>query len=787
MPDTLYLQIESRERVASRVLTFASPSLRIGRGVSCEIRLIDPTLAEVECLLRRRGETWHVQPLNNLGRVSIDGRAVEHLRALAIGVPLRVGEHVLTLRSPVSTRPSYGDFGVPIPVGPSPASVTAGTDLAESRLDGRGYADPTARIGARSTTPARPAAFPVSDPDRGLDRHPSSAARIVLDPWRDRPPSASSPWSDDGIVAPDERTSPLDPGPRIVPFPTVDFSPEVDEPAADGSKALDSDATIAVEEVGPVTCQAESRPTVGDRKDIEPAIASEIGSTVAWDIAPAVPEVVHSASTEAPRIGAPTFSAVVGIDLKVTNQVESAGHAFADESASPVDPARRAEVPSPPLALSPPREKASRSAPPDPGPSRPQFVEAPLPELDDLEWPSARVILASHVATIEKAGKARTARPRDVRRPEPSASIAPSSWSLPAWLAATPMVLMVLAFGSAGTALSWQWGQDAREAGMIADRLLRSDETAPPFVVDDIGEDATWWRTTSAHLALKAAALGSAKPDATREDRVLSILHVARRVAPLEPSTRLSRAMRDPSGRDPSSLGLSRDVVALAQTGRMLAHRKKDDAALAAFRAALDMAVRADLPRGRVPSFLDGATSKRFALPNEDVVAEVVNDMADVPGWPVSTWSAGLPDDPLVLIATYRVLREREASADADAVLGRLLKLGPASTGPRTCSQTAWAEALAEKGRWEESASAYQDAIDSTDDESLRRAFCLNLGMILTRGGEKARAAEALLTARAGRGEDEIGRAVARFVAREGLRGATAQPASPASRAIRAN
>jgi hypothetical protein len=59
--------------------------------------------------------------------------------------------------------------------------------------------------------------------------------------------------------------------------------------------------------------------------------------------------------------------------------------------------------------------------------------------------------------------------------------------------------------------------------------------------------------------------------------------------------------------------------------------------------------------------------------------------------------------------------------------------------------------------------------------------------MIFTRGGEKARAAEALLAARAGRGEDEIGRAVAQFIAREGLRGTSAHPAPSSARSLRTN
>ena len=74
MPETLFLHIESRGRTAARVLELPGDSLRIGRGAQCEVRLGELSLAEVECLLRRRGEVWHIQPLGPPGKLSIDGR-----------------------------------------------------------------------------------------------------------------------------------------------------------------------------------------------------------------------------------------------------------------------------------------------------------------------------------------------------------------------------------------------------------------------------------------------------------------------------------------------------------------------------------------------------------------------------------------------------------------------------------------------------------------------------------------------------------------------------------------
>ena len=75
------------------------------------MRLDDPSLDEVEFFLRPRGETWHVQPLSPKGRMSIDGRPVLHLRALAMNVPLRaLGEATLVLHRDTAAdlSPTFG-------------------------------------------------------------------------------------------------------------------------------------------------------------------------------------------------------------------------------------------------------------------------------------------------------------------------------------------------------------------------------------------------------------------------------------------------------------------------------------------------------------------------------------------------------------------------------------------------------------------------------------------------------------------------------------------------------
>ena len=123
MPDITYLQIQEDDTDATRVVELPGAAIRVGRGAVCEVRLSDPELAEVQCLLRRRGDTWHVQPIGPAGLVSVDGDAVDHLRPLAADLPLRVGSFRLLIR-----REDRGEFRTPIEVG--------ATDGAQ-RLDGQ--------------------------------------------------------------------------------------------------------------------------------------------------------------------------------------------------------------------------------------------------------------------------------------------------------------------------------------------------------------------------------------------------------------------------------------------------------------------------------------------------------------------------------------------------------------------------------------------------------------------------------------------------------------------------
>ncbi len=113
MPETACLHIQSHESDPIRVVELPGVSVRIGRGSYCEVRLPEPSLAEEECHLRRRGSTWHLVPVASPCAITIEGRAVERPRPLPYGMPLRAGDHWLTLRPVGASPPEWGHAQAP--------------------------------------------------------------------------------------------------------------------------------------------------------------------------------------------------------------------------------------------------------------------------------------------------------------------------------------------------------------------------------------------------------------------------------------------------------------------------------------------------------------------------------------------------------------------------------------------------------------------------------------------------------------------------------------------------
>jgi hypothetical protein len=195
MADARFLHIRSRDADSPRVLPLSGSAVRIGRGRQCEVQLGEPALADVQCLLRRRGKNWHVQPVGPPGRLSIEGRPVEHPRTLSIGVPLRVGHHWLTLRPADESATRLGTFDAPITVEPGTVFVAPIPPVRPVPLSERSYADPTRVIqqpaaGEGQREPARDWRARIDEHERWLQSRRSERRAPAATP---QPPAAAAP------------------------------------------------------------------------------------------------------------------------------------------------------------------------------------------------------------------------------------------------------------------------------------------------------------------------------------------------------------------------------------------------------------------------------------------------------------------------------------------------------------------------------------------------------------------------------------------------------------------
>ena len=97
LPEAAHLHVRSRDGRSTRVVPLSAPNVRIGRGRACEVAIDDPGVADVQCLLRRRGESWHLHPVGPPGLLTIDGRPVDAPRPVPMGTTIRLGDRWLTL------------------------------------------------------------------------------------------------------------------------------------------------------------------------------------------------------------------------------------------------------------------------------------------------------------------------------------------------------------------------------------------------------------------------------------------------------------------------------------------------------------------------------------------------------------------------------------------------------------------------------------------------------------------------------------------------------------------
>jgi tetratricopeptide (TPR) repeat protein len=116
MPESACLHIQARDADLIRVVEIPGTSVRIGRASYCEVRLSEPEVADEECLLRRRGGTWHLVPVARSRHVMLGEQPVERPLPIPFGMSFQVGEHRLTLQATSDGPGRWGSFQRPIPL-----------------------------------------------------------------------------------------------------------------------------------------------------------------------------------------------------------------------------------------------------------------------------------------------------------------------------------------------------------------------------------------------------------------------------------------------------------------------------------------------------------------------------------------------------------------------------------------------------------------------------------------------------------------------------------------------
>jgi tetratricopeptide (TPR) repeat protein len=391
----------------------------------------------------------------------------------------------------------------------------------------------------------------------------------------------------------------------------------------------------------------------------------------------------------------------------------------------------------------------------------------------EIEWPSAKDILGAHSRSSSRlpaTGGPKSSRKRTVLLAVPTLAKAPSCWAPPVWLAGPVAAIFVVSTGLLGCGFSWSWARDSYMASVVTDRLLTSDRAIQRSPLpESVGPpDGGWMVSTAGHLANWAIFLSRfAGEEIQSPAETSALLERALSASPINPTARLAQAQLEPvqNATDVSirSLGLSRDAVSLAWTARrLLAAGRKEDA-LKLYGGALSVAVPDVSSRSPVPRFIEDPGIRRYLLPGEAQVRDIVSDLVSQNAWMFDEWSRTLPDTPTVLIATARLLREK-GRGEAETVLDRLLENkaiaeSPGESGP--VALAARAEAFALRSRWKEADELYRQAIDSMADPTVARSWWFNLADIAYRSDDEAQRQAALRAASAVASSDDITRRAA--------------------------
>jgi tetratricopeptide (TPR) repeat protein len=324
-----------------------------------------------------------------------------------------------------------------------------------------------------------------------------------------------------------------------------------------------------------------------------------------------------------------------------------------------------------------------------------------------------------------------------------------------------------------GSLLSLMWSGDSYNAAVIGHRLITRLENPgreKPLPLAVVPPELSWWFTTPLHLSEWGLYLGRSRTDNDRTQEGRELVEAAVRISPMSPMARLARA-RHASKLGSSSinsldLGLSRDAVSLAWTARVLRRAGKKQSAIRIYHQALRIACDCGLAANSVPTFNGESNVRRYLLPGESTVREIVRELIAGGDLTFQEWSLALPRNSIATLAAARLLCESErpearVRQEAEVLLQQILNPDheTAATGVGLAVQIAMmAEAHALLSQWRDAEQQYHQAIDSIGDPTIKRSWWFNLASVAYQSNNSAERKAALEAALETPTSDDISR-----------------------------
>lgn len=753
MPEATFLHIQTCENTSPRVVELTGSPLRVGRGPQCDVRLDDPSLGDVQCELTRRGASWRIQPIGPAGRISIEGVPVEQPCPLPLGVTVRVGSARLTLRGAVALDASSNGFEIPLPAEHEVILSTNVPPAEPASWTGHGWGNNA----ERNTTPG--ASNPAMEEE--ADRLERWRARLATRErsLRNRAKELrwEARWRAVGEDLRAREAPPAEVPPRGAPTARRKPAPEAAPQHAEPDVEADTDAPeqgvvpfsfpfalrpeplepIEPEAAPPSPAQAQddpheppgAEPTV-DRTAVFRQLFESLGTlgnvqavpATADDLAATGSEVVESPPVPSPEPEAPE------IDPRPREAIAHEPERPPDAAGEAVDEGDgEAEAESDAVGD---REQDG------PHPTQAQAQAQAQTSESGFHLPSVRDVLGG-AAPPRAPTSERGRRGRSGARPAPTVGVAPESWALPGWFAAPVVVGLALTLGLGSLRLAWTWASEQAAFAGVANTLLGDAPLPATPIEPPEPSEPRWWASNPRFLLMNALLRARGGPGAGSPEEIEALVGSARRISPLDPAVQMSHlALGDVDGDAPPSV--SRDVLALHQHGNRLREQDRIEEAVRAFGDALAIAIQSN-PDDAEPEFLEDPRVRRFALPLEGRVREIVRDLLATCRETPERWQEALAPSPLAALVAYRTL---SVERDPGSSLARALVLeaeAPADDDPQgALDVAAKAELLALDGQLAEAEALYRDALARAPSEPTRRLLAFNLSEIQSRLGDHA-------------------------------------------------